>query len=110
MAVTSGSICEVEHGGSDTTSSGYFDPSQGANGFTDGAATSANTTSPVFTSASYTFVAGDVGAWLFIYSGSGWYTGWYKIVSVASNAATLDGTGSHCVAYPLQSLNSSVSG
>lgn len=56
---------------------------------TDGAATVANTSAPVFTSASYNFVAGDVGAWLYISSGTNWRPGWYKIASVASNAATL---------------------
>ncbi len=55
----------------------------------DGAATSANTSAPVFTSASYNFVAGDVGAWLFVKSGTNWTPGWYKIASVAANAATL---------------------
>lgn len=57
--------------------------------FTDGAATVANTAAPVFTSASYNFLAGDVGAWVFIASGTDWTPGWYKIASVASNAATL---------------------
>lgn len=56
---------------------------------TDGAATSATGASPVFSSASYNFVAGDVGAWVFIASGTNWTPGWYKIASVAANAATL---------------------
>src|SRR6185436_18701473 len=41
-------------------------------------------------SASYNFVAGDVGAWVFIASGTNWTPGWYKIASVAANAATLN--------------------
>lgn len=70
---------------------GGFDT--GVAGFpTDGAATVANTSAPVFTSASYNFVAGDVGAWIYIKSGTSWTPGWYKIASVASNAATLNGT------------------
>ncbi len=70
---------------------GGFDT--GVAGFpTDGAATVANTSAPVFTSASYNFVAGDVGAWIYIKSGTNWTPGWYKIASVASNAATLNGT------------------
>ncbi len=60
-----------------------------AGGFTDGAATAANTSAPVFTSASYNFVAGDVSAWLYLDSGTNWIPGWYQIASVASNAATL---------------------
>lgn len=50
----------------------------------------ANTASPVVSSATYNFVAGDVGAWVFIKSGTNWYANtFYKIASVASNKATL---------------------
>lgn len=49
-----------------------------------------NTASPVISSASYNFVAGDVGAWIYILSGTNWYANrFYKIASVASNKATL---------------------
>ncbi len=90
MALSASSIFEVESGGSDTANGGIFDPSKvSGGGFTDGAATSANTSAPVFTSASYNFVAGDQDAWLYIDSGTNWTPGWYKITSVASNAATL---------------------
>lgn len=92
MALTAFTIWEIESGGSDTANGGAFDPSQTAGMFTDGAATSANTNSPVFTSASYNFAAGDVGAWVYIASGTNWTPGWYKIASVAANAATLIGT------------------
>ncbi len=63
--------------------------------FTSGAATSANTASPVFTDINYNFASTDVGAWVYMSSGTTGATvagGWYKIVSVASNAATLNGT------------------
>ena len=90
MALSAFTIAEVETGGSDSANAGLFDPSQVAGGgFTDGAATVATSAAPVFTSASYNFVAGNVGAWLFIASGTAWIPGWYKIASVASNAATL---------------------
>lgn len=49
-----------------------------------------NTASPVFQTASYNFAAGDVGAWVYIRSGTNWTPGWYKIASVASNKATLN--------------------
>lgn len=55
-------------------------------------ANTANTNSPVVSSASYNFVAGDVGHWLYIKSGTNWIAGWYKISSVASNKATIDAT------------------
>jgi len=49
-----------------------------------------NTASPVVSSASYNFVAGDVGHWVYIQSNTGgWTSGWYQIASVASNKATL---------------------
>ena len=51
-----------------------------------------NTASPVVSSASYNFVAGDVGNWVYVKSGTNWTPGWYKIESVASNKATLNGT------------------
>jgi hypothetical protein len=56
---------------------------------TDGAATLATSSAPVFTSASYTFVAGDVGAFIYIKSGTNWTAGWYPIASVSGGAATL---------------------
>src|SRR3990167_11387555 len=48
-----------------------------------------NTASPIVSSASYNFVAGDVGHWVFIQSGTNWTPGWYLIASVAANKATL---------------------
>jgi len=56
---------------------------------TDGAATVATGNSPVFTSASYTFVSADVGAWLFIKDGTNARIGMYPIISVSAGAATL---------------------
>lgn len=48
-----------------------------------------NTSTPVVSSASYNFVAGDVNAYVFIKAGTNWRPGWYLISSVASNKATL---------------------
>jgi hypothetical protein len=91
MALSQYTIAEVRQNGT-STGAAFFDPGQYAGMYTDGAATSANTVSPVFSSASYNFVAGDVGAWVYIYAGTNWTPGWYKIASVASNVATLNGT------------------
>lgn len=52
-------------------------------------ANTANTNSPVVSSATYTFVAGDVNAWLYIVSGTNWTPGWYQIASVSGGKATL---------------------
>lgn len=92
MALAATTIAEVWTTGSDTLNGGLFDPGQTAGMFTDLAVTSATGNSPVATSASYNFVAGDVGAHLFIGAGTNFTPGWYKIASVAANAATLNAT------------------
>lgn len=96
MALAATTQVEIEATGSDTANAGLFDGGQTAGMPTDGAATAANTASPVFTSASYNFVAGDVGAWIFIGAGTNWTNGWYKIASVAANAATLSAAVATC--------------
>jgi hypothetical protein len=93
MSLSAYTIWEVlPASGSDSTTSGGFDPSQTAGMATDGAATSATGNAPVFSSASYNFVSGDVGAYVYIASGTNWVPGWYKVASVASNKATLNAT------------------
>lgn len=91
MALSSSSIVEVRSGGA-STGAAYFDPSQTAGMFTDGAATSATSDSPSFTSASYTFVSGDIGYHVFIASGTDWIAGWYAISNVTAGAAILTAT------------------
>lgn len=61
-----------------------------ANFLTNGSWTSANTNAPVLTSASYSFVAGDVANW--VYSKTTTNSGFFKILSVNAGAATVDGT------------------
>ncbi len=92
MALSAGTHWFLINGGDDTNFSGGFDTGQTAGMLTDGAATSATGNSPVFTSASYNFVAGDAGARIYIASGTNWIPGWYLIASVAANAATLTAT------------------
>jgi hypothetical protein len=84
-------IIEVRTTGSDTLNSGVFDVGQSAGMRTTGATTGANgnTASPVFHDANYTFVAGDVGASVYIAAGTNAITGWFPIASVASGDATL---------------------
>ncbi len=90
MALTAGTIHQIQSTATaSNVNGGGFNPFN-TNMLTDGAATSATGNSPVFSSASYNFVAGDVGHWVFIKSGTNWTPGWYQIASVAANAATLD--------------------
>ncbi len=86
MAFSATGILIVMTTGSDANGGG-FNPGN-SNFATDGAVATATTT-PVFSSASYTFVAGDVGARVFIKSGSNSIPGWYTIASVSAGAATL---------------------
>lgn len=87
--VTLGSIFGARSAASDSANSGGFDPAQAANGFTDLTAVLANTDDPVAQSASYAFVTGDIGAWLYIHAGSSWYPGWYEIANVSAGTAFL---------------------
>jgi hypothetical protein len=68
---------------------GGFNPAN-ANMLTDLATTDGTSATPTVTSATYTFVAGDVGNWVYVKSGTNWNPGWYKISSVATGAATLN--------------------
>lgn len=58
-----------------------------------------NTSSPIVSSATYTFVAGDVGAWVYVASGTDWTVGWYQIASVSAGKATLTASVGTAVAY-----------
>lgn len=98
MAFGASTIWEVQSGGSDSLNAGGFDPGS-ANFATDASYTAANTASPVVTSASYTFLARDVGHWFFDKLGTNQIPGWYKIVSVSAGAATLDAAIGHAVLY-----------
>lgn len=110
MAFSTNNVIIVRTGGSDTNG-GAFNPAN-VNFATDLAATNANTSAPVVSSASYTFVSDDIGARVFIKSGTNWIPGWYTIASVAGGAATLTasaGTATLYTANPhLGSLNTAV--
>jgi hypothetical protein len=91
MALSAGTIYEVRSTAtSGNVNGGGFNPAN-PNGLTNLTTTTGtgNTSSPVVSSASYNFAAGDVGAWLYIQGGTNWTPGWYQIASVASNKATL---------------------
>lgn len=97
MAFNAAAILIVRTGGSDNNSGG-FNPAN-ANFATDGAVSSATTSAPVFSTASYNFVAGDVGARVFIKSGTSSIPGWYTIASVASNQATLTASAGNATLF-----------
>lgn len=97
MALPAGTVWEVRAAGNDANGGGFVagaagtdfsqqDAAQygGANLAVDGAV---NTK---VTSATHNFVAADVGNILQVTAGAGWTQGFYQILSVAANAATLD--------------------
>lgn len=101
MALSGSQIVSVQTDGSDTNG-GAFNPTNTS--FLTDLTTdtnTGNTASPVVSSASYNFVAGDVGHWVFIKSGTNWIPGWYQIASVASNKATLSAAIGEGVLYNL---------
>lgn len=87
MAFGAATVWDVRAAGSDNNGGGFN--LGNANFATDLAATSGTGNSPVVSSASYTFVAGDVGALVYVKSGTNWTPGLYPIASVSAGAATL---------------------
>ena len=83
---------------------GGFDTGN-ANMPTDLATSNGTDAAPVVTSASYTFVASDVGHWLFIKSGTNSIPGWYQVASVVAspNSATLTAGVGAAVKFPTTS-------
>ena len=92
MSLTAWSIFEIRADG-DTLNAGAFEPTSASNTSVYSATLStANGTSdtPTVTASNYTFVASDVGHWLYIHAGTSWQGGWYRIQSVAGGSATVD--------------------
>jgi len=99
MALSNATYWEVRTTGLDSNGGGFVSGASGTDysqqdaaqyTFTDLASTNGTTNPSVVTSASHNFVAADVGNIIQITAGTNWTTGFYQIVSVASNAATLD--------------------
>lgn len=112
MAFGAKAIIIVRPSGDDTNNGGGFNLGN-ANFATDLTtdANTANTSAPVVSSASYNFVAGDSGKYLFIQAGTSWLPGLYPIASVASNKATLNAAIGAAVLYDgtqLSGLNTAV--
>lgn len=78
-----------------------FNPSSATLALTDLIATAASgqSATPTVSSATYTFVAGDVSSYLFIQSGTTFVPGWYQITAVAAGVATLAAAIGQVVKY-----------
>ncbi len=92
MALASGSLFNIQASATTGNTGGAgFNPAN-TNFPTDLTtnANTANTASPIVSSATYTFVSpGDVGAAVYIKSGTSWTPGFYLIASVSGGKATL---------------------
>jgi hypothetical protein len=97
MALPAGTVFEVRLGvGSDTTAGGGFVAGSSGTDYSQqnsaqyNATDLASVSSLVVSSASHNFVAADVGNLIHITAGTGFTVGYYQIVSVSANQATLD--------------------
>lgn len=99
MALSASTVWEVRTAGSDSNGGGFVTGAAGTDysqqdaaqyTFADLASTNGTTNPAVVSSASHNFVAADVGNIIQITAGTSWTAGFYQIVSVAGNAATLD--------------------
>lgn len=92
MALATGTLFEIRASATtgNTGASGFN--TANANFPTDLTATSATGNAPVVSSSTYTFVAGDTNAWLYVKSGTNWTPGFYQITSVSAGAATVNAT------------------
>lgn len=92
MAIAATTILEINSGATAANvNGGGFNPAN-AGMLTDGTvdAGTGNTASPIFSSVSYSFVAGDVGKFLYLKSGTSCYADtYYPIASVTGGKATL---------------------
>jgi hypothetical protein len=108
MALSASTTWEVRTTGASTAGGGFNvgNTSMAA----DLTATVANSAAPVVTSASYSFASGDVGALLFVKSGTNWVPGWYAIASVSGGAATLTASVGSAALYGGAALLNTVAG
>ena len=99
MAFSAGTIWENWSTGS-TANGGGFNPAS-ANFATDLTTDSntGNTSSPVVSSGSYTFLPRDVGYHLFVQGGTNWIPAWYIISAVSGGKATLTASINTAVLY-----------
>ena len=98
-ALSASTVWEVRPSGADTNGGGFVSGASGTDysqqdsaqfSGTDLASTNGTSASPTVTSATHNFASTDVGNIIQITAGTSWTTGFYQIVSVNSNAATLD--------------------
>lgn len=89
MAIGAGTVFQIQSTATaGNVNAGAFNPGN-ANGITDGVIASGTGNTPTLSSATYTFVAGDVGHWIFFPAQANIVSGWYQIASQSAGVATL---------------------
>jgi hypothetical protein len=53
--------------------------------------------SPIVSTNSYSFVASDIGQWLYVRTGTNWYPGWYRITGLSGTSAVVNAGIGSCV-------------
>lgn len=97
-AIPAGAIWEIVAGSTASNANGGFFNPGATFPVTDFTATSATGDSAVISSATYTFVAGDDAAWIYVSAGTNWVAGRFcEIESVAGGSATLNSGIGECV-------------
>lgn len=101
--IPAGSIWAINSGATSANVNGGLFDTGATFGITDGVGASATGNAPTLSSATYTFVAGDVGAWVYIVSnasgGANVFRGWCPIASQSGGTATLNATIGACVRH-----------
>lgn len=89
MALSASTVFEINSGATaSNVNGGGFNPTN-THGVADGVIASGTGNSPTLTSATYTFAAGDVGAWVYFPAQTNMTAGWYQIASQTGGVATL---------------------
>jgi len=76
--------------------SGGFDKDSGSM-LADLRTSTGTSTSPIVATNSYSFVASDVGQWLYVRTGTNWYPGWYQITGLSGTSAVVNAGIGSCI-------------
>lgn len=97
MAISANTIFEIRSNATAGNKGGCgFNPAN-ANGIADGVISGGTGNSPTLSSATYAFVAGDVGAWIYFPTQTNIVAGFYQIASVSGGVATLSAASGQAI-------------
>lgn len=101
MAIGNGSVFQVQSTATaGNVNGGGFNPDN-THGITDGVISGGTGNTPTLSSATYSFVAGDIGHWIYFPTQANITSGWYQIASQTGGVATL----SAAIGQAIQNVN-----